>query len=638
MSTLFNKLKQLFSAANRGLLKISDWITQSFRIGLVLGVVLYAAGIGWFIFYADKVSLENNTVLVLDLKGALVEESPGGLKDKVVGEIQGNSNNTIRLRDFVMTLELAAQDKRINRALLKLDEFQGGGFVSLREASSAIEKFKASGKSVVAWSTMYDQRQYYLAAHANQVLVHPMGGVLIEGFGRPRNYYKDALDKLGISANLIRVGKFKSAGEPFVLNAPSQDALEAERHVLDALWSLYTQGIEKTRQLPAGSIAQNIARLPDALRDVKGDSAQLAIDWKWVDGLQSFESLRNTLVKEVGNDEDIQSFRQVGWKEYLNSEVKKVKGDHIAVVVAQGEIGDGRAPPGKIGGVSTAEMIRKAANDDEVKAIILRVNSPGGSALGSELVREQLQVARDRGKPVVVSMGDVAASGGYWISLAADTVIADPATITGSIGVFAILPTGEGLMNKIGVGTGGYQTTWLAGAGDPRKSLDPRMQKLVQSGVEHIYADFTGKVSTARGMDLTKVDELAQGRIWTGEQAAQHKLVDRSGTFSDAIDEARQKIAKSESKLSDIAKVLPIRYVGPRISPLARLAQRFIERIGISVSEQFAIPFWSRWLQGSGADLTGLNSVGQDFGWLQDMLSKRQAFGAVTHCFCESSL
>jgi len=160
MSNLVKKLKQLFSAVNRGLLKISDWITQSFRIGLVLGVVLYAAGIGWFIFYADKVSLENNTVLVLDLKGALVEESPGGLKDKVVGEIQGNSNNTIRLRDFVMTLELAAQDKRINRALLKLDEFQGGGFVSLREASSAIEKFKASGKSVVAWSTMYDQRQY----------------------------------------------------------------------------------------------------------------------------------------------------------------------------------------------------------------------------------------------------------------------------------------------------------------------------------------------------------------------------------------------------------------------------------------------------------------------------------------------
>ena len=638
MSTLFNKLKQLSSAVHRGLLKVSGWITQSFRIALVLGVVLYAAGIGWFVFYADKVSLENHTVLVLDLKGSLVDEAPGGLKDRVVGELQGNASNAIRLRDFVMTLELAAKDNRIDRALLKLDDFQGGGFVSLREASSAIEKFKASGKSVVAWSTMYDQRQYYLAAHANQVLVHPMGGVLIEGFGRPRNYYKDALDKLGISANLIRVGKFKSAGEPFVLNAPSQDALEAERPVFDALWSLYTQGVEKSRQLPPGSIAQNIARLPDALLDVKGDSAQLAVNWKWVDGLQSFGSLRDTLAKEVGIDKDIQSFRQVGWKEYLNSEVKKVKGDHIAVVVAQGEIGDGRAPPGKIGGVSTAEIIRKAANDDEVKAIILRVNSPGGSALGSELVREQLQVARDKGKPVVVSMGDVAASGGYWISLAADTVIADPATITGSIGVFAILPTGEGLMHKIGVSTGGYQTTWLAGAGDPRKSLDPRMQKLVQSGVEHIYADFTGKVSAARGMDLAKVDEVAQGRIWTGEQAAQHKLVDRAGSFSDAVDEARRKVAKSESTLSDTAKSLPIRYVGPRTSPLERLAQRFIERIGFSVGGQFALPFWNRWGQGSGVDLTVLNSVGQDFWWLQDMLSKRQAFDAVTHCFCERSL
>ena len=292
MNSVFLKIKKIYMLINRGILKVSDWLFQSFRVALVFGVVLYAVGIGWFVFYSDKVSLDDHTVLVMDLKGALVEESPGGLKDKFIGELQGNATETVRLRDVVMTLELAAKDKHIDKVLLKLDDFQGGGLVSLREAASAIEKFKASGKQVVAWSSFYDQRQYYLAAHANQVLSHPMGGVLIEGLGRSRNYYKDALDKLGIKANLIRVGQFKSAGEPFVLNAPSEQALKAEAHVYDALWALYTGGVEKARNLPVDSINQNMGKLPDALVNVKGNAAQLALDWKWLDGLQTFESLR----------------------------------------------------------------------------------------------------------------------------------------------------------------------------------------------------------------------------------------------------------------------------------------------------------------------------------------------------------
>ena len=207
MNSVFLKIKNLYKLIHRGILKVSDWMISGFRVALVLGVVLYGVGIGWFVFYSDKVSLDDHTVLVMDLNGALVEESPSGLKDKFIGELQGNATQTVRLRDVVMTLELAAKDKHIDKVLLKLDDFQGGGLVSLREAASAIEKFKASGKPVVAWSTMYDQRQYYLAAHASQVLVHPLGGVLIEGFGRSRNYYKDALDKLGIKVNLIRIGR-----------------------------------------------------------------------------------------------------------------------------------------------------------------------------------------------------------------------------------------------------------------------------------------------------------------------------------------------------------------------------------------------------------------------------------------------
>ena len=401
----------------------------------------------------------------------------------------------------------------------------------------------------------------------------------------------------------------------------------------DALWALYTGGVEKARNLPAGSIDQNIGKLPDALIKVKGNPGQLALDWKWVDGLQTFESLRETLMKEVGKDEDIQSFRQVGWKDYLTSEVKRVKGEHIAIVVAEGEIGDGRAPAGQIGGISTSERIRKAAEDKDVKAIVLRVNSPGGSAFGSELIREQLQIAKEKGKPVVVSMGNLAASGGYWISMASDVIIADPATITGSIGVFAMLPTGEGLMSKIGVNTGGYQTTWLAGAYDPRKALDPRMQSLVQSSIEHIYADFIGKVSASRNIELAKADELAQGRIWTGAQAANHKLIDRVGSFSDAVEEARSRVAKLDGAKAS-SKELPIRYVGPKTSPIDKLAQKFMGQIGWISAESVAPPAWSVLSGLWGADALMLNTLGQDLSWLQTVIDKKQPFGAAAHCLC----
>jgi ClpP class serine protease len=361
-----------------------------------------------------------------------------------------------------------------------------------------------------------------------------MGGVLIEGLGKNRNYYKDALDKLGIKANLIRVGQFKSAGEPFELNAPSQQALKAEAHVYDALWALYTGGVEKARSLPAGSIDHNMGKLPDALIEVKGNPAQLAIDWKWLDGLQTFESLRESLIKEVGKDEDIQSFRQVDWKDYLASEAKKVKGDHIAVVVAEGEISDGRAPAG-----------------------------------------------------------------------------------------------------KIGVNTGGYQTSWLAGAYDPRRALDPRMQSLVQSSIEHIYADFIGKVSDSRKLELAKVDDLAQGRIWTGAQASDHKLIDRLGSFSDAVEEARARVSKLDGASS--SKELPIKYVVRKISFIEKFVQKFLGQLGWQAEETNAIPNWRVMSALSGPDALLLNHLGHDLAWLQMVIEKKQAFGAAAHCLCSVS-
>lgn len=634
---MFNQLKSAWQATSRVVSQVTGWTLQGLRVLLVLSVLLYAAGMVWLVFFAGKVKIDPHSVLVLSLQGPLVEESAGGVRDRVMGQLQGESNEAVRLRDLVLALDLAAKDQRIERVLLKLDDFKGGGLVSLREAAAAIDRFKASGKPVIAWSAGYDQRQYYLAAHASEVLLHPLGVVYIEGLGSRRNYYKDALDKLGIQANLIRVGQYKSAGEPFVLNAPSKPALQAEAYVLDALWALYTSGVESARKLPAGSIAKNIDTLPGALQQARGDAAQLAKDWRWVDSLQTYEALDASLQKELGQDEDRKSFRQVAFKDYLRSESKPVKGPHIAVIVAQGEIGDGRAPAGKIGGLSTADLVRQATQDDDVRAIVLRVNSPGGSVLGSELVRDQLRLARERGKPVVVSMGDVAASGGYWISMASDAVLADPATITGSIGVFAMLPTGKGLMGKVGIHTGGYRTTWLAGAYDPRLTLDPRMQALAQTSVEHIYSDFLAKVAQTRQIDLAHVDALAQGRIWTGAQAQTRKLVDRLGSFDDAVNEARQRVAMRAGAGNGVdAASLPIRYLGSKPSVLEAIAQKFLPQSGAALGAVLGQgPLISAAMANGSSEAVLLGAIGQDLQWLQEVLAQRQPFGAVAHCLCQ---
>ncbi len=625
---------QSFRALSKGFHKTVDAILRALRALFVVFVLLYLGGMVWLLFFANRVKVDDHTVLVLALKGNLVEESAGGLREKFLSQMQVKPGGSVRLRDLTQTLELAAKDPRIERVLLKLDDFGGGGLVSLREAASAIERFRASGKPVLAWSASYNQRQYYLAAHASEIVLHPLGAVYVEGFGGQRNYYKDALDKLGIEANLIRVGKYKSAGEPYVLSAPSKQALEAEAYAYDTLWKLYTDGVEKARQLPTGSVTQRINSLPGALQASKGDAAQMALDWRWVDRLQTFESLRTALGKEAGVNPDTQSFRQVDWRSYLASEQKKVKGEHIAVIVAEGQIGDGRVPIGTIGGLSTADLVREATQDDDVKAIVLRLNSPGGSVLGSELIRDQLGVAREQGKPVVVSMGDVAASGGYWISLAGDTVLADPATITGSIGVFAMLPTAQGLMGKLGIHTGGHRTTWLAGAYDPRQALDPRMRAVIQANIDHIYTEFVAKTAQARQMNLSEVDALAQGRIWTGEQAHQRQLVDRLGDFNDAVHEARTLVTKRGASGSTAEASLPIRYLGPQVSVLEGLVDRYLPKSQWLLGDAR----W-QWLQafltGSASPEVHLGALGDDLLWLQDVLSQSRPFATVAHCMCQ---
>ena len=573
--------------------------------------------------------IEEKTALVLNLKGPLVEQRAASSPDRLLSEVQGGTTAQTQLRDVLAVLDAAAKDARIVRVVLNLDEFGGGGLASLREVASALERFKASGKQVVAWGGGFDQRSYYLAAHANEVFMHPMGIAMLEGFGRYRNYYKDALDRLGIQANVIRVGTYKSFGEPYFANAPSKATIEADTYLYNDLWATYTTAVEKARKLPAGAINKSIEALPQSFIAVNGNPGQLALQDKAVDALKTRDEFRELMIQRGAKDDESKSFRQVSFDAYLGTLKPQRLGDAVAIVVAEGEISDANAPPGRIGGRSTAELIRKARDDEKVKALVLRVNSPGGSAYGSELIRRELELTRKAGKPVVVSMGNVAASGGYWISMASDEIIADPATVTGSIGVFAMLPTGEKAMEKLSIGTGGVTTTWLGGAYDPRRGLDPRFAQMVQSAIGNIYTDFTTKAAAARKTTQEKIDQVGQGRVWTGNQAKERGLIDRIGSLNDAI-----KSAASRAKLGDDARVSYVEVERSRF-------EKLLAQMGGAKVEA-----WINALLGNAANsvlpIAFVPSVARDaqrdLAWIMEVAehakSSGNPFTAYAHCLC----
>ena len=569
-------------------------------------------------------ALQDNTALVLNLEGSIVEQRSGSVTDRIRNQASGQADGQVQLRDLLAVLDAAAKDPKITRAVLVLDDFQGAGMAQLREAAAAIDRFKASGKPVIAWGSNYEQKQLYLAAHASEVLLHPLGAAFADGFGRLRNYYRDAFDRLGVSANVIRVGKYKSFGEPYFANAPSKAALEQDAYLYDALWASYTADVEQARKLPAGTLVKMIDGLPSNLTAVGGSTAQLALDAKLVDALQTRDQLRDRLIKDGVADEENHSFRQVSFDDYLQRIEPPAKGAAVGVIVAQGEIGDGEAGPGSIGGRSTAALVRKARFDDDIKAIVLRVDSPGGSVLGSELIRRELELTRAAGKPVVVSMGSVAASGGYWISMASDEVIAEPTTITGSIGIFAILPTADGLMKKLSINTDGYSTTWLTNAYDPRRPFDPRFGEVIQSVIGNGYNEFIGKAAAARKTTPEKINEVAQGRVWTGTQALERGLVDRTGSYADAL-----KAAAGRAKLADGAYA--VRYVEADRKPFDMLLERLTGAAVRALGPQLALDMLPL-----GTPPVLVQTVQRDLLWLNDMSASRKPFAAVVHCLCEA--
>ncbi len=612
-----------FSALGRGLRMVWNAIDFTRRTVMNLLFLLIVLIILVAAFSGGVKPIGDKSALVLELKGDLVEQHESSFPDTLLDSVGGDSKRSVRLRDVLKVLDEAAKDKNITTVVLLLDQMDGGGLAMLREIGAGIDRVKASGKKVVAWGGMYDQKRYLVASHADEVYVHPMGMVMIEGFGGRRNYYRDALDKLGVTVNLIKVGTYKSFAEPYIANGPSEAAQEADSFLYNALWQDYTAQVEKNRKLPAGTLAKWIETLPQQMEAAGGNAAKVAQNVKLVDGLKTRDEVREMLVKRGAYDEGIKSFRQVGYHDYLGRHPQKPFGDAVGVIVASGNITEGSSAPGVVGGVTTANLIRQAREDEQVKAIVLRVDSPGGSAYGSELIRRELELTRAAGKPVVVSMGSVAASGGYWISMAADEVIADPATITGSIGVFTILPTAEKVSDKLGIHTGGYTTTWLADAYNPLRPIDPRFTQLIQSSINHVYSEFTTKAAAARKTTAAKIDEVGQGRVWTGAQAKERGLVDRLGNYRDALDSA--------AKRAKMGADYRVAYVERPISKV----ERFLNMMGASTVQAVNIQV-KLGLIDAALPAGPAAQVMEDMAFLKDVADGRKPFAAVTHCLCST--
>ena len=591
---------------------------RTLALNLLFLAVVAAVVAAWW--QDGRPKLEPNTALVLDLAGPIVEQRTGAPGRFTALQALADRERETQLRDVLAALDAAATDPRIGRVLILLDDMGSAGLATLREIATAVGRVRAGGKQVIAWGSALDQRRYYLAAHADQVLLHPFGRVVLQGFGGYRNYYRDALESIGVTVNVFKVGRYKSAVEPFSQNEPSEEARRDEAALLGDLWSQYTSAVETARRLPAGGIARLIDELPQRFAAVGGDSAKLALEEKLVDALKTRDELRAMMIEKGAADPGHKSFRQIGLAQYLSTLPGK-EGNAVGVVVASGEMLDGDQPQGLVGGRSTAELIRRAREDDSVKAVVLRVRSPGGSVFAAEQIRHELEVTRKAGKPVLVSFGDIAASGGYWASLSADEVIADPATVTGSIGVFALLPSADRAWEKLSLHTHGTTTTWLAGALDPRRPLDPRARDLLQTGVAHIYREFVGRTAGARGLTAEQVDELAQGRVWTGRQAHEHKLVDRLGSYEDALQAAARRGGLGED--------FRVVYIEREPRGIDRLLGILFGEASLS-----SLPLLDRLLPEAAVLHDLAQSIGPDARWLRN--AARNPLAAQSHCLCSA--
>ncbi|WP_312228479.1 signal peptide peptidase SppA [Pseudescherichia sp.] len=537
MRTLWRIIAGFFKWTWRALNFVRELVFNIFFILLIL------VGVGiWMQLSSGTAEHTSRGALLLDITGVVVDKPSSSSKLSALGrQLFGASSDRLQensLFDIVETIRQAQADRNITGIVLDLKNFAGADQPSMQYIGKALKAFRDSGKPVYAVGDNYSQGQYYLASFANKVWLSPQGVVDLHGFATNGLYYKSLLDKLKVSTHVFRVGTYKSAVEPFIRDDMSPAAREADSRWIGELWQNYLGTIAANRQLPPQQVFPGAQGVLDGLSKVGGDTAKYALDNKLVDTLGSSADAEKVLVKQFGWSDEDKNYRAISMYDYPLKKPSEM-GSSVAVIFANGAIMDGEETAGNVGGDTTAAQIRDARIDPNVKAIVLRVNSPGGSVSASEVIRAELAAAKEAGKPVVVSMGGMAASGGYWISTPANYIVANPSTLTGSIGIFGVINTVEKSLDELGVHTDGVATSPLADV-SVTKALPPQVQQLMQLSIENGYQRFISLVAQARKSTPEQVDKIAQGHVWTGEDAKSNGLVDALGDFDDAVAKAAE--------------------------------------------------------------------------------------------------
>ena len=587
---------------------------------LVLPVLLavFAA-----VMTATPPMLKDRSVLMIQPVGYLVEQHAGSAFDRAMQELMDETPMQTVVQDVVDALEHAGHDRRIEAVHLELSGLAGGGLSKLQRIAEAMAVFQESGKPIIASGDFFSQGGYYLAAHADEVYLHPEGVVFLPGYGVFKTYYKNAIDMLRLDWNIFRVGTHKSFVEPYIRMDMSDEDKEDINNLAGQLWSMYDKDTSAARGLEPGSIHDFSQRFLDHVENADGDMATAALSHGLVDGLMTHKQLRDRLIELAGAEREFPD--EHNWTDMRSflAEIRTMNGvdvrsQNIGVIVAAGDITFGSPPPGTIGSESTSLLLRRALHDDSVKAIVLRIDSPGGSAFASDVIANEIDAIKAAGKPVVASMSSVAASGGYWIAAGADRILASPSTITGSIGIFGMLPTYQRTLEALGVNVDGVGTTIWAGELRPDREMGAHAKQLFQTIIEDGYRDFLTRVSVTRGLDIDALDAIAQGRVWTGVDALDRGLVDELGNLNDAVTIA--------AELSGLAE--------------GSYGTRFIEE-GLSPTEQLIVELLES-LQQLGMDPRSFSrrpsQLEKVAGKLEQMLTPMLNFndprGVYAHCLC----
>jgi protease-4 len=525
------------------LIRLLTWIWHGLDglrkvLHLILMLALFLVFFG--IMSSEAPVLPSKAVLAIKPAGFLVEELEGDPFDRAVAELVGDAPAQTVVQDIVDALEFASTDDRIHGVHLDLGSLGGGGLPKLERVADAIREFRDSGKPVIASADFMSQGGYYLAAQADEVYLHPEGMILLRGFGSFRTYFSDLIEKLRIDWNIFRVGTYKSFVEPYTRMDMSDEAREDISHLTDQLWAFYRADIVNARGLEDGDIDEYANGLLDLADAADGDMATAALAQGLVDGLKNHAEVRERLIEIGGADPDVpDAARTTEMSTYL-AQMRLLKGEkpreqNVAIIVAAGEIMFGSGGPGMIGAESMSELLRRARTDDEVSAVVLRIDSPGGSTFASDIIGNEIAALRDAGKPVVASLGSAASSGGYWIAAGADRIVASPATVTGSIGIFAMFPTFQRSLDYLGVNVDGVGTTIWSGQLRPDREMSEEAKQLLQAIADDGYDDFLTRVADYRGMEKSAVDAIGQGRVWTGADALERGLIDALGDIDDAV-------------------------------------------------------------------------------------------------------